>query len=487
MYEGDANWFSYLVLGLWPFVVLLVFQQRQGRARMARTTSWLIMLGIMFMPASLFFDAPLIPPLDKVRITALTVRIALQIFHSKELLKRAPGFRMPQIIAVLTVIACYQTMATNRDPLQYGPLEVNAMSPSDFLSLGISMVLDTYLPFSIAQRVFTSERDLRDLFEVMARCLLIYLPFILYELRMAPVLHYKFYGYSPFSFVQALRADGYRPAVFMAHGLVLAMFAAAVYAGARGMWAAGVVTKPLKAKWLVMLFTVVLVMCKTFAALLYSGVVWLLIRRPLRTGAVAGFLWFVSIFVASYPALRIEGQFPTYMLVDWAAEASADRAQSLEFRFQNEDLLLAHGLARPIWGWGSWGRSRVYEEETGKDISVTDGLWVMWFGSVGHVGLALQLAMIILPLIRAARRLKKIRPSAAPMVAALAVISGCLAIDIIPNARADYLPVFLGGALWTLSETLSRAAPKKQPARPVPEPLPEVPPPETSAVEAHSG
>ena len=52
-----------------------------------------------------------------------------------------------------------------------------------------------------------------------------------------------------------------------------------------------------------------------------------------------------------------------------------DRAGSLEFRLDNEDMLIARAMQRPLFGWGGWGRARVHDED-GKDISVTDGLWI---------------------------------------------------------------------------------------------------------------
>ena len=38
------------------------------------------------------------------------------------------------------------------------------------------------------------------------------------------------------------------------------------------------------------------------------------------------------------------------------------------------------GIARPIFGWGGWGRNRVYDE-MGNDMAVTDGYWIIFFGS----------------------------------------------------------------------------------------------------------
>ena len=50
-----------------------------------------------------------------------------------------------------------------------------------------------------------------------------------------------------------------------------------------------------------------------------------------------------------------------------------ERGRSLEFRFLNEDLLLAKSRERLLFGWGNQGRSRVYDPVTGEDRSTTDG------------------------------------------------------------------------------------------------------------------
>src|SRR5204863_66271 len=55
---------------------------------------------------------------------------------------------------------------------------------------------------------------------------LIYSVLILWEVRMSPQLHATVYGASPrqADFAQAIRWGGYRPIVFMPHGLAVALF-----------------------------------------------------------------------------------------------------------------------------------------------------------------------------------------------------------------------------------------------------------------------
>ena len=71
----------------------------------------------------------------------------------------------------------------------------------------------------------------------------------------------------------------------------------------------------------------------------------------------------------------------------------------MKFRFMNEDLLAAKAMQRPVFGWGGWGRSRVFSEETGEDLTVTDGLWIIILGSSGFFGLITLMSMLLLPAI----------------------------------------------------------------------------------------
>jgi len=463
------NILAWLVMFVWPVVVIVTYQKRRGRASAARTTAWMLFLGIMFLPSSMALDAPLIPPMNKCALTALACWVSLQLFHRNELLQRAPGHQMPRLLLAAMVYAAYMTIATNGDVLRYGRTELQGLPKSEVISYTFGILFDFYIPFTVSQRVFKTERDLRDLLDVLTRCLLIYIPFVLYELKMAPVLHERFYGYGPFGFAQAVRDGGYRPNVFMAHGLVLAVFTCAAFAAARGLVAAGVTTKPLRPKPLLWLSFVMVLLTKTLAAMIYGALCWLLIRRPTRTFVISIFLLVVCGLVAAYPSMRIAGSFPTYKLVEWAKGASAERASSLQFRFDNEDVLLVRSLERPMWGWGGYGRSRVYDED-GVDTTIADGLWIIWFGASGFAGLYLNLAAVFLPMLRTAFRLHKVRPSAVPLLAVLAVVSGFLVIDILPNGRYDYLSMIMAGAMWTLSETLTRPLPKKRKVEPSPVP-----------------
>ena len=65
---------------------------------------------------------------------------------------------------------------------------------------------------------------------------LIYAPLCLLELRLSPQLHRWVYGYHQHDFVQTMRDGGYRPMVFMEHGLMVSFWMAAAALTAFWLW-----------------------------------------------------------------------------------------------------------------------------------------------------------------------------------------------------------------------------------------------------------
>jgi hypothetical protein len=76
----------------------------------------------------------------------------------------------------------------------------------------------------VGRLYFSDLQGMRELILGFFIAGLVYLPFCLWEMRMSPNLHYHIYGFNPSAFVQAYRGGGYRPVVFMRHGLMTVMF-----------------------------------------------------------------------------------------------------------------------------------------------------------------------------------------------------------------------------------------------------------------------
>ena len=100
-----------------------------------------------------------------------------------------------------------------------------------------------------------------------------------------------------------------------------------------------------------------------------------------------------------------------------------------------------------LWGWGAFGRGRVYDD-TGKDISVTDGWWIIQLGGRGAVGLACLLGLLLLPIAYAYRNCRKIPDKKDRMlIGNLAIIAVFYTLDLLPNGLYNSLPFFFSGAL----------------------------------------
>jgi hypothetical protein len=207
----------------------------------------------------------------------------------------------------------------------------------------------------------------------------------------------------------------------------------------------------------------VLVLCKSLGAFVYGAVLMPLVRfaRPHLQVRIALVLVVIALL---YPTLRAADLFPTRSFLDAAMSASADRAQSLEFRFENEDQLLARAWERFWFGWGRFGRNRIFDDESGEDVSVTDGRWIITMGQFGFIGFLGEFGLLALSVIAAASALKY-APSEQDRVhvAALALIVAINTVDLLPNSALSPWTWLLVGALLGRAEELRSLSYQRQP------------------------
>ncbi len=448
-----GNALAWTALYAWPAVVLLVYAARRGRARPARTTAWMILLPVMFLPALL--DLPF-AGLGKHRIAFLSAGVALVLFHRAELRGRGRFSHFPLALLVLAGLGGVRTVLTNGDSLSFGPLRLPGLGDRDAIWIVYAFFVDTYLPFVIGQRVFRTERDLRDLLEVLSLCGLLYVPLCLVEIRLSPQLSNWVYGYFPHSFAQTRRAEGFRPVVFMNHGLSVAMFLFTAFGAAlalrRARAAAGL--RPPRRAWII---GGVLLLGRSLASILYSAAATVLLAWGSSKAAARVAVLAVAV-VAAYPAVRATGLVSAERVGGLFEGASPERRESLLFRLTNEDRLIERAMERPLWGWGGWGRNRTYIHwyDGWADVTVTDGTWIIVLGSTGVAGLAALFAVLLVPLARCAWSLPSVPPPARELLAGLALIVAFSSFDLLPNSQSDFLPIVYAGALFTLSERLAR-------------------------------
>jgi hypothetical protein len=247
-----------------------------------------------------------------------------------------------------------------------------------------------------------TEAAQREILTALVVAGLVYSAPMLMEVRLSPQLNTWVYGFFQHDFVQMMRYGGFRPIVFLPHGLWAAFFALMTLTAAVTLARHGPATGRtfyLGASGYLMML---LVLCKSAAVLVYAGVlvpvIWVLsIRQQIRIATV------LAMIVVLFPLLRGADLVPVDWIVEQAASIDQERADSLRFRLDNEDALLARAAERPLFGWGSWGRNHVHDPFTGEITSTTDGRWIAAIGSLGWGGYIVEFGLLALPLLMLAR------------------------------------------------------------------------------------
>jgi len=165
----------------------------------------------------------------------------------------------------------------------------------------------------------------------------------------------------------------------------------------------------------------------------------------------------MAVMAVSYPVARGLDLVPVERIVALAERASPARAQSLEFRFQNEEVLLERAMEKPVFGWGSWGRNQIWDG-TGRLLTVTDGRWIILVGVGGWLMLLAEFGLLTLPIFLLWWRAG---PDVPNHVAALAVILAINMVDMLPNATLTPLTWLFAGGLYGFAETRRRAVSRR--------------------------
>lgn len=444
------NWFATLALLAWPFIALWLYQTRPVN----QATLWTILGAYLLLPVGASIKlAEGIPQLDKTSIPNLAALVGCLLIRRLRFLN---GFGVAEVLLLMLLIGPFVTSELNGDPVVSGSIRFSSLGPYDGLSAIIAQFL-FILPFFIGRQLFRTPADFEEILRTLVIAGLLYSLPMLFEIRMSPQLHRWLYGYYPFGFITQMRYSGFRPSVFMENGLVTAFFAMTAIVAATAFWRTQTRVLKLRPARITAYLSAVLVLCKSLGALIYGAVLVPLVRltRPRLQLRIAMVL--VSIAVA-YPLLRSADLVPTKYMLDAATSISEERADSLRTRFDNEQQLLERASQRLLFGWGRWGRSRVFDE-SGKDISITDGGWAITLGQFGIFGFLAEFGLLALPVLRAAAALRFAESERDSIfLGALALIIGINMIDMLPNASLSPWTWLLAGALLGRAEALRGAA-----------------------------
>ena len=357
--------------------------------------------------------------------------------------RRLRRFR-PGLLDLPMALLCLAPVATSLS---------NDLGLYDGLQGAFEMAMSWGAPYLLGRLYLGDPAGLRALATAVVVGAMAYVPLCLWEVRMSPQLHHDLYGFRPHAgFIQTVRFGGYRPSVFMDHGLMVGMFMAGGALLAVWLWRTGARRAILGVPtgWIAVVLVGTSILTKSVGAilLLVAGLAVLVLSSRLRTAVLVLALAAVP---PVYVGARLSG-WSARELVDLAGDViNADRAQSVEFRIQNEDMLAEKAMERPWLGWGRWGRGRVYNE-SGKDISTTDGAWIIALSGGGLLALASRLLVVLLPAL-AVLRVIPVRRWRDPRLAATAALLVWLllwGVDNLANSMLSPLFPLAAGALGTL-------------------------------------
>ncbi len=328
----------------------------------------------------------------------------------------------------------------------------NGDGPYDGLSQAMYQSVRWGIPYCIGRIYFNDVDSTKILALAIFIGSVVYIPFCWFELIMSPQLHRLTYGYHQSDFIQTLRdGGGFRPMVYMEHGLMTAMWM--VLGVFLGIWMFITDVLPKKimhipSLYLLMLLTFTTIMLRSVAAVswLIIGLLVLYVSNKIKTAFLLIILMLVPYL---YIVTRTTGYWDGRNLSDSVSgNFSANRSQSLQFRFDNETILIQKALQGSFFGWGGYGRSRVYDTE-GKDVSTTDGLWIITFGTNGIYGLLVMVFAIQWPLLLFFMRVKPEfwKTKTWSSSAVMAVFLGIFMIDNLLNAMINPVYMLCNGSL----------------------------------------
>lgn len=459
-----GNTLALLALLGWPLVVVVLFRILSQE----RALIWSILGAYMVLPQLSAIDLPIVPALNKETIPNLMAfATCLAVWGRMPAL--FPAGWIGRVLLVLFIVSPAITVLTNLNPVLFGIDRFGTMTLVDPNALelwglpglriydsvsALAQQVFLMLPFFLAREALRSEQAIREiLFALVIAGALYALP-MLWEVRFSPQLHTRIYGFFQHDFAQAMRNGGFRPFVFMPHGLWVAFFAfmCAMAAAALAREARG--SEAGKKLLILGMMIGLVVICKSMGALIFTliFVPIVMVFRPRLHLAIAALL---AVLVLTYPLLRGSGMVPTDRIIASVESINGERAESLDYRFTNEDRILAHVEDKPLFGWGGWGRFMVYDPATGESRSIVDGQWVITIGHYGWLGYIAMFGLLALPLLALWWHARKSEAPPVPVaVSTLALILAVNLVDLLPNATLIPMTWLIAGALLGYAETL---------------------------------
>lgn len=408
---------------------------------------WAVLVPYLFLPEAYGINLPGLPDIDKTAAITIGLMVGFLFYRDKfnAALKQTPTIlvgRSFQKVVVLCLcligVSIFGSVLNNSEALRFGPTFLPGMRPWDIISALAGTAL--YItPFFFARRYLATPETHRALLYVLVVTGLVYSLLMLIEFRLSPQLHAWVYGYHQHSWVQHIR-DGFRPKVFLQHGLWVGFFMFQVTIAAAALWK---IEKTPQFLWAGVWLFFILMISRNLGAfaiglLALAAFFGTWSKMQVRLGVI------FALAIVFYPMLRQAQVIPLQQILEVAGNISEDRAGSLLYRLDNEDALLERAFIKPFTGWGGYGRDRIYNE-LGQDLAISEGRWIQtislrgWIGYIGFFGL-LAAPVVFFPIVRR-------RKAIPPETIALMLIAVGNFIYMVPNSTLTPVSWLIFGAL----------------------------------------
>jgi hypothetical protein len=448
-----GNPLALLALVSWPLISLILFR----RLPLERALVWCLLGGYLFLPPVVQINFPAIPAFDKMSIPSLSAYVicAFVLGHKIPLM---PESWVGKVLLALFVFSPFGTVLTNPEiiPVNFRP-DLPGMRLYDALSI-VSYQMYVIMTFAMARRFLANAQALREILYALVISSLIYSIPMLIEIRLSPQINVWVYGFFQHSFEQMMRSGGFRPIVFLEHGLWVAFYAVTAILAATHLTRERSGKARMKMGAITLYLFVVLALCKSLGSFIFAVLLMpMVFFLPLSWLIVAAAgMAFVAL---GYPIFRGSNIVPVAQMLEFFNSIDPKRAQSLEFRFVNEAKLLAHAMEKPVFGWGGWLRNLLHDPLTGRVATIADGQWIVTITLYGWAGFLAEFGLLALPLFLFLPEVLRSRslPPLEPALGALVMIHGINMIDMLPNATLTPLTWMICGALLGHAEVLARA------------------------------
>jgi hypothetical protein len=440
--EVSSSLTATLALLLWMPFSIAVF----AYAKPHRAVAFLLIFGAVLLPELEYFGIKVLPDMNKKTIACAWAFFPALIWCRSQL-KHATFGKLPWLLFGLLVVVDMGRAWTNRDVIFVGGRTVAPIFSHTALTFIMEDFLLVFVPYFLGAALYRERDSLRDFIKMFCAAGVMYVPLVMLEIRFSPQAHAVVYGFYQHSWLQVVRDGAFRPMVFMHHGLAVALFMGSCAVLAFGLARAKEKILKVSALPIALLITALVALSHSLGALILVAALGpvVFLTSPKTQLRVAALL---AALVMFYPMLRAYDLFPTKAILNIARSISEDRAGSLEFRFNNEDLALQRAFERPMFGWGGFDRIFVFDAENGDELSTFDGAWLITYCSSGVIGFVARFGLLTWPVWLAFRRIRRVPiKSDQILVAAMGVVTAMVAVDLLPNGMFTYFPHLFAGVL----------------------------------------